>query len=98
MLDVVWEGSIENLYIFDAVSNRRKVTVITTAVKGGDVCGLAEDTEAGTTDYTYNALNHLTAAVSGETTVNYTYDLNGNLVAEHGGNEDKTYTYGKQWK
>ena len=92
--EVVFEGNIENQYTFDAVSNRtKKVTVITTAVSGGDVCGLAENTEAGTTDYTYNALNQLTSAVSGETTVNYTYDLNGNLVAEHGGSEDKTYTY-----
>ena len=67
--------------------------MITTAVNGGDVCGLAENAEAGTTNYTYNSLNQLTTAVTGDTTVTYTYDLNGNLVAEHGGSEDKTYTY-----
>ena len=78
--EVAWEGSIENNYTFDAVSNRtKKVTVITTAVNGGDVCGLAENAEAGTTNYTYNSLNQLTTAVTGDTTVTYTYDLNEQL-------------------
>ena len=95
---VSFSGNIHNQYTYDAVSNRTaKITSVT-----GNVCGLDENIQTGTTNYTYNSVNQLTCAsyVSDEEdgsdsdyTITYTYDRNGNLLSEHGGSDDKNYTY-----
>ena len=102
---LTYQGTIENKYAFDNVSNRTgKTTKVT-----GDVNDYTEDVEEGNTIYTYNELNQLTKSettkipeiegfVNPETTdadistISYTYDDNGNLTSEHG-TKDKTYTY-----
>ena len=90
---VTWSGSTDSRYTYDAVSNRTSKTITVT----GNVCGLDENIEEGTTAYTYNSLNQLTSSVTGgSVTTAYTYDLNGNLLSEHGGRTDKTYTYDAQ--
>ena len=87
--DIIWSGNVNNQYAYDAVSNR--ISKITTVA--GDVCGLDDSLQTGTTTYTYNSLNQLITSENGSIVTTYTYDINGNLVSEHGGSEDKTYTY-----
>ena len=102
---ITYQGTIENKYAYDKVSNRTgKTTKVT-----GNVDDYTEDVETGNTIYTYNELNQLIKSETvkvpetesfvnaSETnadilTINYTYDDNGNLTSEHG-TKDKTYTY-----
>ncbi|MCI5603179.1 MAG: hypothetical protein MR361_06770, partial [Clostridiales bacterium] len=87
---ITYQGTIENKYAYDKVSNRTgKTTKVT-----GNVDDYTEDVETGNTIYTYNELNQL---IKSETTkvlkiesfvnasetnadiltINYTYDDNG---------------------
>ncbi|MDE7156492.1 MAG: hypothetical protein K2O02_00730 [Lachnospiraceae bacterium] len=88
-LEASYDGIIQNIYTYDAVSNRIcKKTLVT-----GTITGISKDVTEGVTEYTYNALNQLVYENMEGITVSYSYDDNGNLISQHGDKEDKTYTY-----